>query len=711
MLFRYIIKNMLRSSVTNVLFCFLLTLAGALLSLSAGLWYSVLVSERTLEATITTIAVPDIHAIRRYARNYVSSNKITEYETAYGNVSLRDYGDYFQYYVASDMLSKTLNTISENVYSSGQLQMDDRRVYGAWVQGLESAPLRLSEQSQYNQYIVEAPQFSAAFVVTCDRTEKVYNIVYDGNEYRIIRATVAFFNIEEDVFRHAARFETRSMTGYFPYSNADGSIPVEVGKRYLITGNRFAQYGTTSIINPISFPSWYNSIPLINIPNGLYIDVLSANKSIIDVDTVHSFDSLHPDLVRSLQNWYGFDESSFPLSIGAQVPEFDSDIGCEGFTWFELDGSLEKAHDSQHGNAIDIALGVVEKTYNSLMVMTTNNPNSLLRFNQRTVRMADGRPFSDSEIKNGAQVCLISEQLAQENSLNVGDTLPLQIYPTHLSQSEIGNASIWLPVAYDPRTPISDPQMFKIVGIYRGPSQEMNDHAIYLNTVIIPSSSYSQQEYTLEGAWRVRNQYYPPVLDTIIVPNGEINETRTVIDSLTEGYSRFFRFYDQGYSSLKPVLANLRTGMTWILTLAFVGWGVAAVMFSLFYVNRKKHDTAMLEAIGVRKARRFRWVFVQCAAVIIIAQCIILGVTTQVYSEVLDSVVSASESFTGSYRDYTLSEMDESGGLQLTLPLDRTTLGLILTSTGQTIALLATAWCLSLTAAKSRSLAAWKEDG
>jgi len=397
----------------------------------------------------------------------------------------------------------------------------------------------------------------------------------------------------------------------------------------------------------------------------------------------------------------GILDQDFPISIIDRIPQFDEGLGFEGYTWFELSGSLEEALASEHGQYITAALSVAEISHNSLTVMTTEDINSLLRFNQRTNRITEGRAISASETLNGTRVCLVSEHLAKLNSLSVGDKLSLQMYNTVLGQIPIsGNVSAWVPNPYHPGMDISGSLEYEIVGVFSGLTQEMNDHAISPNTVIVPSGSFGG----ITGIPMVRldAQYNPPLLDTIIVPNDKIEETKAQIEVIAEGYSSFFRFYDQGYTTFKPVLVNLRTSMTWIAILAAIGWAIAVLVFLLFYVGRKSRETALLTGLGVSKTKSFRWVFTQCATIIILAQGLVLVVVSLFFRRILDTAISVSASFTAGYRNFTLSEMEITGGLQIELPLNATPYGLVLAAVGMAALLLGLSAFLSARAAKRR---------
>jgi hypothetical protein len=338
--------------------------------------------------------------------------------------------------------------------------------------------------------------------------------------------------------------------------------------------------------------------------------------------------------------------------------------------------------------------------------------------------MAEGRAFNREEITKGSRVCIISAQLAEINGLRVGDNITLRKYPASITRVFVRDKFAWVPTPYHPGLHLTQPAEYTIVGIYQGPAQEMNDHAISPNTVFIPAASLTcigglpANEPTNNPDARTNNspaesdseRPSPPLLDTIIVPNGRISEVLSLIEETMEGYGMFFRFYDQGYSAMKPVLSNLRTGMMWIMVMAFAGWGIAVIMFSLFYIGRKRNETGLLFAVGVNRMRRIRWVFVQAAVVIVLAQCIILGATLPVYENILDTAVNAAESFTDSYRDYRLSEMQEAGGMQLRLPLDKTTLGLVVASASQTVLLFGVAIVLSIQVSKKKTLSMQKNE-
>ena len=75
---------MRRGAVTNALFTLLLALSGALLCITAALWFTAQRSLRDVDEIITTIGIPDMRAIRALAIERFDDNLVTELDTSLG---------------------------------------------------------------------------------------------------------------------------------------------------------------------------------------------------------------------------------------------------------------------------------------------------------------------------------------------------------------------------------------------------------------------------------------------------------------------------------------------------------------------------------------------------------------------------------------------------------------------------------------------------
>ena len=155
---KYVLRQLRRSAVTNALFCLLLTLAGTLLCISAGLWYSAHKALLDIDETITTIAVPDRFAIHRRALGYVHENLLPELED-----------DIYEFNAAVLNAEEEIRkTIRDEIYSSGVLELDHRRLFGAFAEGISPIPLSAIGFGIEPRIAFFSGQALAAFVVTCD---------------------------------------------------------------------------------------------------------------------------------------------------------------------------------------------------------------------------------------------------------------------------------------------------------------------------------------------------------------------------------------------------------------------------------------------------------------------------------------------------------------------------------------------------------------
>jgi len=641
---------------------------------------------------MTTIAIPDMYAIRRYVRTLANCDDLSQFTDETGK-SLEEYREifpireHFTAFVTPYIYRHVMTQISENIYSSDLVQMDDRRVYGAYAAGIDSVRFVWEDEFKTRDiYITSSPQSTAAFIAECIGIEEVFSWVWTDQGRALKRSIVADFRVDEYLYLHRGRIASRTATGYFPYMNPDGSFPVEQGKRYVIAGYDHYQGGNEHTDNP----PWYNDLPANrNMPNAIYIDILGNEYKQTEAYIAYSLADISEN-IRGPISRQGVSQKSYPIQVFDQIPMPDPALGFDDPMWFELNGSIEDMLNSDMGEQIAAALRVAELSHNSLTVITTSDQNSLLRFNQRLNKITSGRAIGKKDAKTGARVCTVSEQLAETNGLKIGDMIDMQMFVTTLGQmqTETGRTA-WVQNPYHPSLELTEPMEFEIIGIFSCIRHDQNDHGVSPNTVFIPSTSFGG----IDGAPvnRIDSQYGSPVLDAIIIPNEKITESKAAISSIADGYGEFFRFYDQGYSTFKPVLSNLRIGMTGITALAAAGWAIAVIMFSLFYIRRKKNEATLLYALGVSKNMRFRWVFSQSAIVILLAQVILLAATTMLFDRLLDNVIAVAVSFTESYRDFSLSEMIIAGGFQISLPLDKTPLGLILSAVMMTLIMLVTA--------------------
>jgi len=682
-MFKYVLKQLRRSAVTNALFCLLLTLSGTLLCISAGLWYSAHKALLDIDETITTIAIPDRVAISRHATEYID-----DYTILHDEVDPHE-----RAFAIFDAEQEIFQTIREKIYPSGLFKMDERRTFGAISEGVVPLEMRIAGVGVEPTLANYSGQAIAAFVVTCEMIDTDYWVADNMETPYVLRYSSARFTVNEVLRLHSAHTTPRYVRITFP-RNHDGSAPFETGKQYVVIGTYQRGFGIGSL---------QIEMPRVDVEETV-VGVIHTNYELNDLMT-----NIMPVFLA---------DSLFPLEIIEY--SFERELAAEDgwYSYIEIEGSLEETMASVQWLPMKEALESAEVSAKSFQVLTTNDPNSFLRFNQNRNLFDEGRTFSLEEVAEGARVCLVSRQFAELNELTVGDNLSLQLYATVLGsitigylQAEGGNYitdTFWIPSLYHADLEISESIEYTIVGVYNTLRLDRSEYAILPNTVIIPDNSFGSAEG--EPISRFDTSADAPLIsDSMIIPNGKIEETRAAINEISRGYGGLFRFYDQGYDSLRLTLGNLRFGMTWILALSVAAWLAVLLIFLLFYVARKRKEAALLYALGINKAGRFGWVFTQCVFLILVSLGLSIAASLPIYGDILDIAGGAAQDFTDAFRDLTLSDAADSG-LRSRIPLDRSPLALSITVAGGAVLTLVAAGLLSARSVKFKALGEKRGD-
>ena len=147
------------------------------------------------------------------------------------------------------------------------------------------------------------------------------------------------------------------------------------------------------------------------------------------------------------------------FDYGAEYDQASFTVLPEGVTAEEMIASSptwQKAMESVRVNS------------HSVPVLAVNHLEALADFAAGTTMVTQGRSISQAEYDSGAAVCLVSESLARENGLNVGDPLPLSLYEF--------DRDLWYnfvceynprPTCYLPDQGFRQETEYTIIGLYR----------------------------------------------------------------------------------------------------------------------------------------------------------------------------------------------------------------------------------------------------
>ena len=328
-------------------------------------------------------------------------------------------------------------------------------------------------------------------------------------------------------------------------SQAD--VPLEIGQRYLIHTLRFD--GSDLIVDPGS-----DEEPICQVFFTAYHKI-TAN---LDIENIEAY----------------------------EVP-----------VYARLDGTVEDFLASEEGAVWREALERIAINNHAFPVLGVDNLDHISNFNRGLANITAGRNFTQEELASGAKVCVISETVARNSGLSVGDTVTLQYYQ-HDENDVYGKSlakgkGIINPTAeiYSPMTPfVNDGETYTIVGLYtqRDAWCQIIDnlYSFTPNTVFVPKNSVTvEMQYTNQGTFGVLELY-----------DGTITEFYDIITQT--GYPLLFECFDQGYEATKESLDTFGSLSEQVMTIGMVVYSAILLLFLLLFPAQQGRTMRMMRSLG-----------------------------------------------------------------------------------------------------------------
>ncbi len=161
----------------------------------------------------------------------------------------------------------------------------------------------------------------------------------------------------------------------------------------------------------------------------------------------------------------------------------------------KLDGTIEDFLSSQQDSYWADALAETERIIHSAELIATERLEHILPFKKGTAYVKDGRTFTPEEENEGGNVCIISADFAGSSEIQVGDTLSLDIYSGYYTDYNPNN-KLYMIQQKNVHTPIVTKD-YTVVGLCSLPKLSSAGVVIPINTIIIPSSSLSDEEFSI----------------------------------------------------------------------------------------------------------------------------------------------------------------------------------------------------------------------
>ena len=361
----------------------------------------------------------------------------------------------------------------------------------------------------------------------------------------------------------------------------------EVDPRSLDIENNMIRYAdrTTAItITDGEGNPWPDDAPL-------YKDPVTGNESTIDLRRLNTIafnvdDCSQPWTLYDEQ--WNVEEQKWEWTV-QRVIAYDTDYDLASFTILPEGVTAEEMIASSP--TWQKAMESVRVNSHSVPVLAVNHLEALADFAAGTTMVTQGRSISQTEYDSGAAVCLVSESLARENGLNVGDVLPLSLYEydQDLRYSYIHEYNP-RPSCYLPDQGFRQETEYTIIGLYRQSNEWVTTPTSFTpNSVFVPEKSVTCQTVTGNyGVW-----------SSLILQNGTIDQMEARLEENDLGGA--VTYYDQGYSDIVESLDGYTRVSRTVLCVGLALWAVVLAAYCILLPMQEGKTALRMWTLGAKR--------------------------------------------------------------------------------------------------------------
>ena len=271
-----------------------------------------------------------------------------------------------------------------------------------------------------------------------------------------------------------------------------------------------------------------------------------------------------------------------------------------------------------------MAMESIQTNNHSVPVLAVDSVEGMLEFASGRTQITQGRSISQEEYHDGAAVCLISETLARESGLDVGDTLPLSLYEKekNLMPTMVGDSD---PTAsyYLPQRGFQQETEYTVIGLYRQSSEWSETVASFTpNSVLTPKKSVTCAMETGDCAIEASPS---GLWGTMILKNGTAGqmEARLAENNLAGTVT----YYDQGYSGIMESLDGFSRVSRTVLWVGLALWVVVLAAYCVLFPLQEGKTALRMWTLGTVKRDITGSIWLSSAAVAVIGTVIALAVS------------------------------------------------------------------------------------
>jgi len=620
------LKQLLRQPIRSVMGIITLMLSGTILCLSISLYYSAAMTVKEAASVYITIALP--------------TDRTETIEKVVGEevwISERS--------VLTEEMHEWINSLADSYPEVvGAYQ---QKFISAYSQGLNTL-VSAKEEGAYS-YSKDAPYTNAAFVITIESMD---------NDTAACMVDITA-KIDEALLLHDGYKLPDGLLHFtYQYFSEDewNATDLEIDGTYIVFGKNYVDNGLalkkslTEILKVSEDEIDWNNInyDITEYVNSLKEHDIDVNNTValyeyngegmpLTASQIEAITSASMFVQNPAHFVMGGYTGTYPDGTVETVAATEEEIKAATHpTITRLTTDLDTFLGSEEGSLWRETLEQYRITNHSVPVLGTDLLESIFQFHQHNAVIKTGRSFTKEEYKSGSSVCIISEELALENNLQVGDTIPLAFYQGYNFYLEKSNS-----IPADPYSQVAGfstkEESFQIIGIYRQSNLWADtSYSFTPNSIFIPNSALTCEAYTDNTG----------IFYTIVLKNGSIDKMKSYEKAL--GYKDILYYYDQGYSGIHDTLADFLSTARILLIIGVITWVAMLLLFLTLYTARQKKTVGMMLSLGSGKRKTMLHILCSTLTLVLIAAVIsgILGwsllgsVIDQVYSYTSEQVVT-----------------------------------------------------------------------
>ena len=296
----------------------------------------------------------------------------------------------------------------------------------------------------------------------------------------------------------------------------------------------------------------------------------------------------------------------------------------------ELNGSLEEFMQTEAGQIWQEAVfSKIEVCESAFAIIGTDYLESIPAWNAGDCSLIAGEVFTQEQYENGEKVCLISEEVARLNGLQVGDILPLKLFSSDAIYDNMGYMAYQN--TYDPYAGFLDEGEWRVIGIYATDYIMDEDYQIHPNVIFVPNQTVICFRENIE--WRGTRRPGMESNSAVSVVLPEDGWEQFDLQAGLLGYEGFFDFNDGNAAEKKAVWEKEQSALTkWQETAVEKAKSfpiISAVLMlaaMLIYALSKKREIEQIHTIETPYGK----LFVHIATQALIVGAVAVGISAAV---------------------------------------------------------------------------------